>query len=159
MAYLIVNILGSWAQGQRESATRKGRHGARLIWIVRRTGKGSLLWARYQRQQGIKNYCGQKCSVLFARYCCRELIVGGVFCRFEFFVECFRAECFLEARQFLWRNSLMSMNRGLETVMIIERIVSGFCAYARKQTIIVSTNFEWEFPRIELAYTFNFFLK
>lgn len=115
MAHLIVNILGSRAQGQRESATREGRHGARLIWIVRRTGKGSLLCARYQRQQGIKNYCGQKCSVLFAQYCCRELIVGGVFCRSEFFVECFRAECFLEARQFLWRNSLMSMNRGLET--------------------------------------------
>lgn len=40
-------------------------------------------------------------EVLFAQYCCRELIVGGVFCRSEFFVECFRAECFLEARQFL----------------------------------------------------------
>lgn len=37
-----------------------------------------------------------------------------------FFVECFRAECFSGARRPPRRNSLMSMNRGLETVMITE---------------------------------------
>lgn len=102
-----------------------------------------------------KNYCGQKCSVLFAQHCCRGLIVGRVFCRLEILlVECFPTECFFGAR---WapRNSLMSMNGGLETVMITEdrfRIYKLMLQNKFRAVVAACTNFERGFLCIQLVY-------